>query len=261
MKDFLIKIKDKIKAICNKEYLKNNMDKVVIFGVVFVLLIGILIYFLITRSVSKIEENKIREKSDNLINYINDISDNKSKEVDKYIIFALDYSYNVNSKNKMTSEEISDFLSKNFTKKFSADDVKKMGISPSMLDRNITYDSADDSYKLNNPNKSASIIAKTEIVYYKLKKIRKFNSKKYTVTYTKYIIEDPYKFMNYYIDNNSADYTVIKNYLMGSGKILDVYSFIREHEKDLKNYAKKKGSLKVTYVAKNGDNLLISSIK
>jgi hypothetical protein len=268
MKGFFIKIKDKIKEICNKEYLKNNMDKVIIFGVVFVLLIGILIYYLITRSVSKIEENKLKEKSNDLITYIEDISLSKSKEIDKYIIFALDYSYNVNAKNKMTSEEISDFLSKNFTKKISAEDIKKMGVSPLMLERDITYDSSDDSYKLNNPNKSAKKIAETEIVYYKIEKIRKFNTKKYTITYRKYIIEDPYKMLNYYIDNNSSDkkgevvdYTIIRNYLMGSGKILDVKNFIREHEKDLKKYAKKKGKLKVTYVSKNGDNLLISSIK
>ncbi len=277
MKEFFNKTIAKIKSICNKEYLKNNIGVVVISGIVFIILVGIIVYLLIARSVSKIEENKIKQKSEELVNYIEDISLSKSKEIDKYIIFALDYSYNVNSKDKMTCNEISSFLSENFSKKISTEDIKNIGVTPNMLERNITYNNTDDSYKLNNPNKDAKTIAETEIVYYKLEKIRKFNKKKYVVTYRKYIIEDPYKMLNYYLESNLdnpdndkkkkekdkeiIDPTIIRNYLMGSGKISDIKHFIKDHESDLKKYAKKKGTLKITYLAKDNDSLVIDKIK
>ena len=281
MKKILDKIKNFMKSlfvdkIFNKEWLKNNIGIVIIGILVFIFLAAILVYFLGTRSISKLEENKLKEKSRELINYIDDISLNKSKDIDKYIIYTLDYSYNVNSKRELTCDEISDFINDNFSKKIDSEDVKNMGVSPLMLEKNITYDNVKNSYKLNDVKKSADAIAKEKIVYYKLKKIRKSNKKKYTITYVKYVIEDPYKMLDYYIEKNRVaegkenedgttsydlmDITIFRNYLMGSAKVGDIKKILSEHEEDLDKFAKKDGKLKVTFVY-DGDNLLINKIK
>ena len=277
MKKFLEKIKEFFKEkLFNKEWLKNNIGIVIIGILVLIFLVAFLVYFLGTKNVSKIEENKLKDNSTNLINYIEDISLSKSKDIDKYIIFALDYSYNVNSKREMTCDEISEFLKNNFKKKISSDDVKNMGVSPLMLEKNITYDNVKNSYKLSDVKQNADKIAEEKIVYYKLNKIRKSNKKKYTITYTKYVIEDPYKMLDYYIEKNRVtegekqedgtmtynltDTTILKNYLMGSAKIGDIKNFIKDNEADLDKYAKKNGKLKITYIS-DGENLLISKIK
>jgi hypothetical protein len=145
-----------------------------------------------------------------------------------------------------------------------------------MIEKNIVFDNVKDSYKINDLRKTAEAISKDKIVYYKLKKIRKINKKKYTMTYTRYVIEDPYKILDFYIEKNRVnegekqedgttvynlvDITILRNYLMGSAKVGDIKRFIKENENDIEKYAKKSGKLKVTFEY-NGENLLIKKIK
>lgn len=253
---------EKIKNIFNKENLKNNIGIVLISIIVLVIIIGIIVYFSIIRNVSKIEVNKINEHTEEVINYIEDITLNKGNDLDKYILLALDYSYQVNNKNKLSNDEISEFLNNYFNKKITSEDIKNVGITSLLLEHNITYSEGNSEYILNVIPVTPKVIASNKIVYYKQDKIRKNNKKKYTVTYTKYVIEDPYKFLNYYLDNKpDVDYLPIRNYLTGTANISVVKYFIKEHEEDLKNYAKKDGKIKITYITKDGDKLLIDKIK
>lgn len=254
-----------IKKIFNKEYLKENIGVVFISLIIFVFIVGLIVYFLISRNVSKIEVNKINELTEEKINFIDDIVLNKGNELDKYIVYSLNYSYNVNSKNKMTSEEISAFIKETFNKKVSSDEIKDIGVTSLMVENNITYNSGNDEYVLNIIPLSAKVISTKKIVYYKQNTIKKNSRKKYTVTYTKYVINNPYDLFNYYLEKNQneenpVDYTIIRKYLTGEGKLLDVKHFIKEHEEDLKEYSKKEKNIKITYIVK-GDNLLIDKIK
>ena len=86
---------------------KENFGKVLLGILLLIFLVLTIIYFIGTGRISKIEEEKITRESAKYLSYIEDITESDSDEIDKYIIFALDYSlYNENN-SSMTSEEIS----------------------------------------------------------------------------------------------------------------------------------------------------------
>ena len=280
MKEKINNLKEKISTMFNN--LKNKItDKentgIVILGIlILIFLVFTAVYVIGTKNISEIEEKTVRNKGEELITYIEDITLSDSKEVDKYIIYALSNSYNKESKSSLTCKEIYEFIKENFTIEITEEKIKNMGVSPLMLERNISYDPTKDAYEILPAKKDGQTIAETPITHYKLEKISKINKKKYVVTYSKYTIEDPYKMLNYYMDENMqnngtedengnvtydlVDTTPLVNYLTGSGKLGDAKKIIDDNK--INNYAvhDKKGTIKVTYIAK-GDKLLIDKIK
>lgn len=261
------KILDNLKKILTK-----NIGITILVVLVLIFAIFTFAYLFNARNVSSIEEKEIKNNSSELVNYLEDITLSKSKEIDKYILFALDYSYNVNGKDSMTVSELNDFFKKHFTKKFTEETIKNIGITPLLLEKNVTFDVTSNAYKLNNIRRDNATIAETPITYYKLEGITKINKKKYRATYRTYTIKNPYDILNYYLDKNSKtegvekdgvytydlkDVTPIKNYLSGSGKISSLKKAIDD---DVAKYAKKGKKVKITYVIKN-DKVLIDKIK
>ena len=255
-----------------KELLTKNVGVTVLVSLSLIFVIFTFTYLFNSRNVSSIEEKEIKNSSSELMYYIDDITLSKSKEIDKYILFALDYTYNTTGKDSMTVTELNDFFKDHFTKKFTEESIKNIGITPMLLEKNVTYDVTTNAYKLNNVKKDNATIAETPITYYKLEGIVKINKRKYRATYRTYTIENPYDMLNYYLEKNSKvegvekdgvytydlkDITPIRNYLSGSSKIGSLKKSI---DSDVSKYAKKGKKLKVTYTIKN-DKILIDKIK
>lgn len=268
------KFKSNLKKIFDKilKYCKNNQGVSVLIVLASIILIFTFAYLFNARNISSIEEDFIVSSSKGLVNYLEDIVQNKSKKVDKYILFSLDYSYNVNNKKQMTVDEIYDFLTGHFTMKVSKDEIKNIGITPLLAGKNITYDVTTDSYKYNPVRVDNTTIAETPITYYKLESISKISKTKYVATYTTYTITNPYDAYNYYMNKNqqnegkevdgqmvydSKDLIPLRNYLSGSGSI---NSFKNSIDSDVSKFAKKGKKVKITYVNKDS-KLLISKIR
>ena len=258
----IIQIKNKIIT-----YVKNkeNYGKVLLGVLVLIFLVFTAIYILGTGNISKIEENKIISQSRKYMDFIEDITESKSKGIDKYIVFTLDYNLYNNNKNEMTSNEIKTYINKTFNKKLKKEEITSVGITEEMLNKNITYDSSKDIYKINVDKDTGKQIEERKIVYSKVKKIRRKNKNTYVIKYDKYVIENPYNILNYYIEknvdnNNQVDITPIKNYLLGSSSTKEIKNIIKKNEKDLEKYSKKKGKIKITYIMK-GNKLIIYKIK
>jgi len=262
-------MKTKINNIVQKvkQYIKtkNNWGIISLGLIVIIFLLVTVIYLNGTNNVSSIEQNTIKEQSKKIVNYIDDIIELDSKDIDKYIILALDYSSNTDNKKELTVDEIYNFLADNFTLKTSTDEIRNQGISPLMLGRNIIYNAENDSYQMVDIKTDTNKIATTSINYYKLTKINKKNKKKYVITYTKYTIDDPYKILNYYISQNNnvaeseiVDITVIRNYLLGGSTLADLKNSLNDN--DLEKFATKGKKVKITYIVKNG-KLYIDNIK
>ena len=243
---------------------KKNIGMTALICLVLIILIFTFIYLFNSRNVSEIEKKELDKKTKNIINFIDDIASSKSDKIDKYIIFALDYSYNMNSKNNMTVKEVTDFLNNHFTVDITEDDIKNIGITEEMVEKNIVYDSNKELFTIKVVPKSGSSLANDNIVYLKRNNIIKINKKKYKIYYYKYVIENPYDMLNYYLDSNindndsNYDVTVIRNYLMGSASIGSLLNSINEN--DIKMFAKKDKKIVITYIV-DGDNLLIDKIK
>lgn len=263
-------MKQKINNLISKiKTTESRSIGIVILGIlVLIFLVFTSIYLLSAKNVSSIEKQEIKTNSKELINYIEDITDTESKEIDRYIIFALDYSYNTNSLNTLTIDQIYDFLNDKFTLKITKEDLEHIGITPVMLNRDITYDSTKKAYTLNIVKKNTNNIMETPIIYYKLDKLSRANKRKYIAVYRQYIIENPYDVLNYYLEKNMnigsdeqdklVDVTPIRNYLMGNAKVSSVKDII--NDEDISKYGKKGKKIKITYIYKD-NNIRIDKIK
>ena len=276
LKKVTAKTKEFMLHITDKEYLKENI-RIVILGILaLIFLVTIIVYLIISKNISKIEEEKINKETREYANYIEDIVDIKSKDLDKYIIYTLDYYDNVNGINELSSAEISEFLNNSLNKKVKEEEVLNFGVNPNMVEKNITFDASTNKYKLNEAKLDRQSIAKNEVIYYRQKKLRKINKNKYKITYEKYIIKDPYAVLDYFLERNRQDkgqeqkdgtmqYDIVdisemKEYLI-TGEVSHLKHFLNQNEKEMKKFAKKSGKIKITYVINDHNEVKVYKVK
>ena len=259
---------EKIKKYINSEYLKEHLNVVILGILILIFLVATLIYFLISRNVSKIEKDKIINDTTPYINYLEDIENSKSKDIDKYIIYTLDYFTYEKGQNSLKPEEISNFIKDTFNKKVSKDDIKNFGINPAMLEKNIVYNIENDTYSLYRSKTDLRDLEKKPVVYYKREKISIYNKKKYKVKYSKYVIDNPLDLLNYVIEYNTKvkkqedeiDINNLREYLQ-TGNVSKIKYFLNENDYILKKYTKKKKTVKVTYKITDDNSFKIYKIK
>lgn len=226
-----------------------------------VLLLVILLTLIINSSknnINKLEKIKIEEVSNDIMSFMEEIEDVDSKEVDKYISYALEYSYNFNDKNELTVKEIKDLIESKFTIKLKEKDIKDIGITPLLLDKNIYHNPEENKYSIDKSNITQPMIAKIPITTYEIDTIER-KKDKYIITYDKYVVSNPYEVLNYYNDNNidSKQSKKIMDYLTCKGKITSVKEAINKD--NITKVGKIKESVIVTYILKK-DKLLVDSI-
>ena len=276
IKNFNAKIKEFLLHITDKEYLQENIRVVILGILLLIFLVATIVFLIVSSNISKIEEEKINKETRNYANYIEDIVDIKSKDIDKYIIYTLDYYYNVNNVNSLSSAEISDFISNKLHKSVKEEDVLNYGVNPTMQKRNISFDSSTNRYVLNDPKYDRKTISEKDTIYYKQKRLRKINKKKYVITYEKYIIDDPYKVLDFYLEKNRqdegkeqedgtyiydiVDITEMKEYLT-TGKINHLKLFLNQNDEFMKKFAKKDGKIKITYVINDSNEVEVYKVK
>ena len=231
-----------------------------------VLLIGLL-FINNNKKMTNLEKVKIEETSAEIIDYLDEVIDN-SKEDGRYICFAIEYLYATNNKNVYSVDEVIDVINKYFNVDYNIDNIDKIGITPYMADKGIFLDRSNTSYTYNKTNIKADI-AKTSIIKYELDSIKKINNKEFEVSYKKYIVEDPYKLLNYYNDKNlknddlnlndkTSEIKQISDYLKGKGNIKNVKKLITE--KNISKVGKKEKNVTIKYIVKN-KKLLIEKVK
>lgn len=269
MKHFIKRAKTFFKHVGQKFVVKDEKTgkvklKTEALAILIVLAITVpvlIVYLYSTKNISSIERKALMNKSDEVINYIDYLDVDKLTN-DNYILFTLKYSYYHDNKGIISSNDISEKINSRFNANVTAEQVKNNGISQLLVDENVTYSTTNDTYELNMVKVSASKIAETPVSYYKVKKVSKINKKKYEIVYQKYIIDNPYNVLNYYIDQNAqtdnfVDINPYRNYLVGSDS---VYRF-RESiiPEDIEKYGKADKKIKITYVVKD-DNILIDKV-
>lgn len=207
--------------------------------------------------VSSLERLALDERSEKVVSYLEEI-DKKDENVaeaplDRYIAYALEYSYNENDKASLTTTEIKDFLESVFDKQFNSDDLNNVGISPLLLDKNVHHDPVSQIYTL-NPNTDKRIIADIPVTKYIATNIYTNKDKSvYTIVYNKYTAKSPYDVLPHL---NGG--TGVKDYLDGKGKIKSIKDAIDEESAKAITTPEKQTTIE--YVLKD-KKLLIKSIK
>ncbi|MBP3841126.1 MAG: hypothetical protein IK997_03245 [Bacilli bacterium] len=253
----------------NKKYRKVFLTSVL--GIFTIILLIIVISN--SHTLTSIEERELKKNSEVVMGYMEEIENVKKVELSSYIIYAMEYNYNENDKTTLSLKNMVKLLENVFNKKFNEKELEKIGITPDMLSKNITYDFSTKKYVIDKGSYSYADIAQTKIVKYELQKIKKNSKNKFTGIYRKYVVSNPYEVLNYYDALNSSnniksnkkankvkkyDTTDIFNYLTGKEKLKVMKKYITNES--AKKVAKDKGEIEVKYII-SGDKILVKEIK
>ncbi len=208
--------------------------------------------------VSGLEQIALEERTAKTINYLEEIDrkdeDANNQSLDRYIAYALEYSYNENDKASLTTAEIKDFLESVFDRQFSPDELNNVGISPLLLDKNVSHDPVGQVYTL-NPHTDKRIIADIPVTKYIATKIYTNKDKSvYTITYDKYTAKSPYDVLPHLTGSGAG----VNDYLDGKGKIKSLKDAIDEDGAKAITTPEKQTTIE--FVLKD-KKLLIKSIK
>lgn len=263
----------KVSTLWKKIWINKKYRKIFL-GSLCGLFVLILLVTLISNShkLSPIEERELKKNSEIVMSYMEEVENVKKTELSSYVIYAMEYNYNENDSTALTIKKMVTILDKVFNKKFSAKEIQKLGLTPDMVDKNISFDSGEQKFVINKASYSYADIAATKIITYQLQKIKKSGSNKFTATYKKYVVSNPYEVLNYYDNlNNKAntskkkqkkvkkyDTTDIFNYLTGKEKLKVMKTYITNE--NVEKFGKNKGEVQVKYII-DGENILIDQIK
>lgn len=233
------------------DFAKSKKGMIII-GSVLVLIIAIILVFVFSnKKITKLEQIRIEEFNDNYSNYLDEIYLNE-KDEGRYINFAVEYLYNKTGEKEIKIGKILEVINDTFDINYDEMKIEKIGITESMLNKGLVYDSGKRVFKYNS-NRTGADLAHTSIIKYNLKKITKKSNEKFVLEYEKYLVDDPYKVLNYY--SNDADNTKeITEYLKGNSKISVIKDKITS--KNIKKVGKIEGKTKITLVIKNNKLLI-----
>lgn len=213
-------------------------NKYFIIGIViFILLITCLIFIRKTKKMTNLEKIKVEETSNDIAYYLDEITEHKD-EAGKYICFAIEYLYSTKDKKNFEADEVLEVINTYFTNDYDIEKLSNIGITPYMADKGIVFDRSNASYTYNK-SKSKSDIAEEPIIKYELKKVKKISNKKFEAIFTKYVVTNPYKLLNYYndstitslkvkIEDTSSDSKAVSEYLKGNEPVSKVKELINK---------------------------------
>ena len=228
---------------------------------------------------SSVEELKLKEISEKVVPYLEEIENAESNEIDRYINYSLEKVYNEENKTSLTISEMKTIINDIFTIDIKEEQLEEIGITPTMLDKNITYDFSTQTYTMNVIKLSLQDIAAKEIIKYEIDTMEKSGTN-YIVTYKKYLVKNPYEILNYYNDLNNRqnetkideetgevieskeekeiyDTKEIMDYLKGNAKLTTIKKHINKD--NIGEVGEEVGTIKVTYVVRE-DKILIDNI-
>ena len=243
----------------------------IMLGVLLVVILLTTIILLIelrkSKQISNLEEIKINETSKTTMLFMEEIE--TSKDLDRYISYALEYSYNIDDKDTLTTKEIKDFIEKRFNVTLGEEELNNIGVTPYLLDKSIGHNPEEKTYRIDKSGITQPMIAKIPVVKYEINSMKK-KKNKFIVTYDKYVVANPYEILNYYNDSamnipedqkenyQPYDTSAIYNYLTCKGKITTLKDAITKD--NIEKIGKIDKQLEVTYIIKD-DNLVIENIK
>lgn len=267
------------------EFVKKNKIAVII--IVLVVVGGILIAVLKNRkdkaeayTLTSVEELKIKEISKDISPFFDEIEDNESNEIDRYIMFALEYVYDKEGKDTLSLDEMIELISNKFNIDISKEQLENIGITPLMLDKSITYDMLKYSFHINKFELSNQDIAALKIVTYLEQGIKKISNNEFVVTYKKSVVTNPYEILNYYTELNNKssepnidpttgeivetteepvtyDTTEINKYLRGEEKLSTIKKYINND--NINKVGQDAGTIEVVYIF-DGEKILVNEI-
>lgn len=208
--------------------------------------------------ITNLEKIYIENYSAEITPYISILEDKNN--LDNFIIYALEYNYNNTLNTELKISELTKIINEIFYKKISEDDIKKIGLTPIMVEKNIDFYPDKEIYVINNKNESLYDISVKPIKKYTIKDIKK-KKDEITVIYNKYVISNPYEIVNYYSNNKKEeiiDLEDINKYLNNKTTRKKIDKYLTDEL--LNKIATKEKTITIIYIIQE-NSLYIKSIK
>lgn len=239
----------------------KNKKIIIVLLPILVILIGSSLVLFTRGNTSELELIKLKESSNDIVQFLEEIDNDSAEDLDRYIAYALEYSFVINNKDTLNVKDIKKIIEDRFNISLNEEKLNLVGVTPYLLDKYISH-----NYELKEYSKYKKYtqreIAKISVTKYELKDIKK-SGKKYILTYDKYLVEDPYKVLNYYINNTEkaeemTEMGDLSSYIYGKGTVLGIKNVITKD--NIESVGKIDKEVTITYIVKNG-KLLVDSIK
>lgn len=240
-----------------KNLLKNK-KLLAVFAAILVTLVTFLTLLFINRAskLNDLEQIAVSDFSSTFMLYADDVDVNKSDEginidLEKYVAFVLTYATNEEGKNELNKSEVIEYIKRFFDYEPSEEQLKELDITPYLKSRGINYsdETGELNFSIDRYNGDSRIIAATPFVSY-VEVESRMKGKEITVTYDKYIIDNPHSVVGAISNAGNENMSAIKDYLNGRGSISALKKAARNI--DLKTITEPSGQLTVTYVVKDG---------
>ena len=185
------------------------------------------------QKLSDAEQALLSQFNEKVLPYLDEIDSDQTfspHEEEKLIAFAVMQAYGEENKTEFTLGEINNIIGQFFNKEISTENYDQNTPSPYLQEKGIYYMLGEDRYIYEPRTKSKHEIASTPINAY-IQKEAKIRNNVITVTYSKYLIEDPYAVLN---DASGAqkDTTGVGDYLAGKGKAKNLKRLISAENAD-----------------------------
>lgn len=241
--------------------------KIAIIAVILALITAIFIQLLPKeRQITDLERISLNKYSDNVMSYMEEIDitaksdEEKLKEdgkldnisLDRYIAYALEYSYGEDNKTSLSVKEIKKIIKKIFDIDLNTEKLNTIGITPLLLDKHVDHDIVSKVYSIRKDGFNSRDIAAIPVAKYIQKSI-KADKNDYIITYDKYYIKNPHDAVGHASGNTSN----VSEYLEGKGHVSAIKNIINESNADSIGSVEKETTIRVTV---KDDKLIITSI-
>ncbi|MBO5530696.1 MAG: hypothetical protein J5970_04785 [Bacilli bacterium] len=240
-----------------KDFKKLNTKNKILLNIILLIIIIFLIFLLVYNfKITKLERIKINEFDKKTSVFMEEYAD--SEDEGKYINYAIEYLNSKNNSNEFSIDDVLKTINNTFDENYTKQKLYKIGITISMHEKGIVFDDSKGIFRYND-QKTRSDIAKTPIVKYELKRVKKKSKNRFVLVYSKLVVDDPYKILNYYNGkNDNKKIGIISSYLKGESNIVNVKKIINSN--NIKEFGKVEKNKKV--VLKIVDKkLIIQKIK
>ena len=229
----------------------RSIDKKILIGIgAFFLVVVLVLGYMLFNKITNVERIKLTESSEKIAPFVGEVINNKEED-GCYITFAIDYLYATTDKKSFSVYEVVDVINEFFDVNISVDDVSKIGLTSYMMNKGINFDTTAGGFSYEY-NRTRTDIAATPLINYNISKIKKVNKNKFYVYYDKLLVEDPYKLLNYYSDQEEPNTDAVKEitqYVKGEIIPSKVLKYINKD--NIEKIGKNDGVIRVTYTVKD----------
>ena len=174
--------------------------------------------------------------------------------LDRYIAYALEYSYDKDETTELSVKEIKKLIAKLFDVSLDTEKLNEVGITPLLLDKHVDHEPVGKKYSIRKTGFTKQEIAGTSLAKYIQTDIHA-EQDDYVVTFDKYTIKNPHDAITH---SENGDYSGVNDYLEGKGHSSAIKKLVTAENAASVGPVEKQTTI---HIIVKDDKLIVKSIK